>query len=233
MSIPLGRFVVVLLCLLAGIHCASKPPPPSEPIPPALASIDALLEARPVDTSRPDWKQKVPRPPPVSFPPQSKYYWMLFTSEGLVKIELFPQWAPRHVGTTLYLTRLGFYDGLVFHRIIPDFMAQSGDPTGTGSGDPGFRYAGEFPRRGPTHDGRGIVSAANAGPRTDGSQFFILFKEAGHLDGKHTVFGKVVEGFGTLRMLQARGSKSGKPTEIVRIERAEIRELPAKVIAGP
>jgi len=227
MSVSPVRFAVVLACLSAGVHCTSKPTPPSKPVPSAVASIDALLEARPVDTSRPDWKQKVPRPPPVAFPPESKYYWMLYTSEGLIKIELFPQWAPRHVGTTLYLTRLGFYDGLVFHRIIPNFMAQSGDPTGTGSGDPGFRYAGEFPRYAPGHDERGMVSAANAGPRTDGSQFFILFKEAGHLDGKHTVFGKVVEGFGTLRLLEARGTKSGKPRGEARIERAEIREQPA------
>ena len=74
---------------------------------------------------------------------------------------------------------------------------------------------------------------ANSGPNSNNSQFFVMFKSVKSLDGKHTVFGKVVEGFGTLRMLQARGSKSGKPTEIVRIERAEIRELPAKVIAGP
>jgi cyclophilin family peptidyl-prolyl cis-trans isomerase len=149
---------------------------------------------------------------------------MLFTSHGLLKIEFKPEKAPRHVGTMLYLTRLGFFDGLGFHRIIPKFMAQGGDPTGTGKGGPGFRYAGEFPRGAPRHNKRGVVSMANAGSRTDGSQFFILFDEAPHLDGKHTVFGQVVEGFGTLRQIEVLGSKDGKPREPVLIERAEIRE---------
>jgi len=204
--------------------CASPSPPTSGSIPSALATIDALIERHPVDTTQPGWKQKLPRPRRVSFPPDAKYYWMLFTRDGQMKIELLSQQAPRHVATTMYLTRLGFYDGLVFHRIVPGFMAQGGDPTGTGMGGPGFRYDGEFPRRGSRHDERGVVSSANAGPRTDGSQFFILFKAAEHLDGKHTVFGKVVEGFGTLRLIEGRGSRDGKPLQPARIERAEIHE---------
>lgn len=194
----------------------------------ALAATDALIAARPVDKSVPDWREHLHRPPPVRFPPDRRYYWILFTSEGLLRIELWPDKAPHHVGTMMYLTRLGFFDGLRFHRIIPKFMAQGGDPKGTGEGGPGFHYAGEFPRRkAPKHDERGIVSMANAGPRTDGSQFFILFAEAAHLDGKHTIFGKVVEGFGTLRAIEARGSESGEPSRPVVIERAEIREEPA------
>ena len=96
---------------------------------------------------------------------------------------------------------------------------------GNGEGGPGFRYGGEFPKkRAPKHDKRGVVSMANSGPRTDGSQFFILFKEAPNLDGKHTVFGRVVEGRGTLLGIEARGSKSGTPRAPVVIERAELRE---------
>ena len=191
----------------------------------ALEATDALLTAHPVDTTLPGWKQRLRRPPPIRFPQDRKYYWMLYTSEGLLKIELLAAKAPRHVGTMMYLTRLGFFDGVGFHRIIPQFMAQGGDPTGTGTGGPGFRYAGEFPRRGaPRHNKRGVVSMANAGPRTDGSQFFILFKEAPHLDGKHTVFGQVLEGFGTLRAIEFLGAKDGTPREAVLIERAEIRE---------
>jgi len=125
------------------------------------------------------------------------------------------------VASTIYLTRLGFYDGLGFHRIIPDFMAQGGDPLGTGTGSPGFRYAGEFHKKA-LHDERGIVSMANAGPRTDGSQFFILFKENESLEGKHTVFGMVVEGWGPLRSREMLGTKDGEPARSVTIERAVI-----------
>ena len=161
----------------------------------------------------------------VPFPRDRIYSWMLFTNLGLMRVELMPETAPQHVGATIYLTRLGFYDGLSFHRVIPKFMAQGGDPTGTGKGGPGFRYGGEFPRRNaPTHDERGVVSMANAGPRSDGSQFFILFDEAHHLDGKHTIFGRLVEGLGTLRLIEQLGTEKGTPSEPVVIERAEIRE---------
>jgi len=222
--------IVALLVLASCLACRSDSRARRD-VPSALAAIDALLAAHPVDTSAADWKLKVPRPPPVAFPADRTYYWMLFTNEGRMKIELLDDTAPRHVGTTLYLTRLGFYDGTPFHRIIPGFMAQGGDPTGSGRGGPGFRYDGEFPRYGaPKHDERGVVSMANAGPRTDGSQFFILFKEKPDLDGKHTVFGRVVEGLGTLRTLEAAGSEDGQPKWPILIERAEIREeeTPAK-----
>jgi cyclophilin family peptidyl-prolyl cis-trans isomerase len=228
--------VLVAVLLVGAVwqaSCASDPEPKTRasgastggaPIPSAIDSIDAMIAAHPVDTSRPDWREQVPRPAPVRFPPDRRYYWFLETSEGPLKIELLDETAPRHVGAMMYLTRLGFFDGLTFHRIIPGFMAQGGDPTGTGSGGPGFRYSGEFPRGAPKHDERGVVSMANAGPRTDGSQFFILFKEASHLNGKHTVFGRVVEGLGTLHGIEARGSQSGEPSRPVRIERAELRE---------
>ena len=205
------------------VACKSEPPA-RNPVPSALSAVDALLEAHPVDTTEPDWKLRVPRPPPLPFPRDRSYYWMLFTNAGLMKIELLHEAAPRHVATTMYLTRLGFYDGLVFHRIIPKFMAQGGDPLGTGKGGPGFRYAGEFPRGAPRHNERGVVSMANAGPRTDGSQFFIMFDENPALNGKHTVFGMLVEGFGTLRLLESVGSGSGKPRKPVVIERAELLE---------
>ena len=100
-------------------------------------------------------------------------------------------------------------------------MAQGGDPKGNGSGGPGFRIAGEFHKKG-LHTERGALSAANRGPRTDGSQFFITFKKAEELDGKHTVYGQTVEGMGTLRTLESIGSKSGKPAKDVRIRRAEV-----------
>jgi cyclophilin family peptidyl-prolyl cis-trans isomerase len=222
------KWIGVGIACVGLLSCASSPKRKAAAGPhvgSALEATDAMIAAHPVDKSQPGWKEQVPRPAPVRFPSDRKYFWMLETSEGPLKIEFLPAKAPRHVGTMMYLTRLGFFDGLTFHRIIPGFMAQGGDPTGTGSGGPRFRYAGEFPSRGaPKHDERGVVSMANAGPRTDGSQFFIMFKEAPHLDGKHTVFGRVVEGRGTLYGMEARGSKDGKPTGPVLIERAEIRE---------
>jgi len=187
----------------------------------ATVAIDGYIESHPVDKTDASWKSHVPPPPFVAFPGDRKYYWILDTSEGLLKIRLRPEYAPRHVSSTIYLTRLGFYNGLTFHRVIPQFMAQGGDPLGTGAGGPGYRYAGEFHKKA-KHDERGVVSMANAGPRTDGSQFFILFKEQPELDGKHTVFGEVVEGRGTLRSIEALGSKSGETKVDIVIHRAEI-----------
>lgn len=201
---------------------ASDPKPVTRPS--AVASVDKYIDQRPVDVSDPNWKSRVPRPPFVEFDPDTDYYWVLHTSAGGIKIQLKPEWAPAHVASTIYLTRLGFYDGTGFHRIIPKFMAQGGDPLGDGTGGPGYRMAGEFHRKA-RHNKRGVVSSANSGPRTDGSQFFILFSADGdHLDGKHTVYGRVVEGFGTLSAIERSGSESGEPTRTVTIRRSEILE---------
>jgi len=197
-------------------------PPPKFSGTPVLEVIDAYVDAHPPDRSDPGWKTRVPRPPPApTFNPHRRYYWYLRTSEGALKIELKPEWAPQRVATTIYLTQLGFYDGLVFHRVIPKFMAQGGDPIGTGRGGPGFGYPVETSRKG-RHSKRGVVAMANSGPRTEGSQFFILFDAADHLDGRHTVFGQVVEGLGTLKAMENYGSEDGKPKKIVVIRRAEI-----------
>ena len=115
------------------------------------------------------------------------------TSKGPIKIELFEDDAPNTVGNMISLIEKGFYDGLVFHRVIPNFMIQGGCPLGTGTGDPGYRFDDEF-RSNRCHDGPGILSMANAGPATNGSQFFITHSAQPHLDGKHTVFGKVIDG---------------------------------------
>jgi len=115
------------------------------------------------------------------------------TEKGNIDLELFPDEAPLTVLNFINLAHRGYYDGLKFHRVIDDFMIQGGDPTGTGSGGPGYRFVDECtPRR--KHDGPGILSMANAGPNTNGSQFFITHLATSHLDGKHTVFGRVVSG---------------------------------------
>ena len=126
-----------------------------------------------------------------------------------------------HVSSTIYLTKLGFYDDLAFHRVITGFMAQGGCPLGTGTGSPGYSFGGEFDRS-VRHDRPGLLSMANAGPNTDGSQFFLTFVATPHLDGKHTIFGEVVEGMDTVKKLEQAGSDSGTPREALEIEKATI-----------
>jgi peptidyl-prolyl cis-trans isomerase B (cyclophilin B) len=116
----------------------------------------------------------------------------LNTNQGPIDLELYPDDAPKTVDNFVSLARDGFYDGVIFHRVIPDFMIQGGDPTGTGSGGPGYTFEDEFNER---KVERGALAMANAGPNTNGSQFFIVTTEsASWLDGKHTVFGRVTAG---------------------------------------
>ncbi|MDH3744615.1 MAG: peptidylprolyl isomerase [Acidobacteriota bacterium] len=115
------------------------------------------------------------------------------TNKGSIEIELHGDKTPVTVANFVNLAQCGYYDGIVFHRVIANFMIQGGDPTGTGSGGPGYRFEDEFD---PSlkHDGPGVLSMANAGPRTNGSQFFITHVATPHLDGNHSVFGQVVSG---------------------------------------
>ena len=114
------------------------------------------------------------------------------TARGPIKVELYPEKAPLTVANFVNLVQRGFYDGLTFHRVIPDFMIQGGCPEGSGRGGPGYRFEDET-SNGVKHE-RGVLSMANAGPNTNGSQFFITHIKTDWLDGKHTVFGKVIEG---------------------------------------
>ena len=115
------------------------------------------------------------------------------TAKGTIKLELYADKTPITVKNFEDLATSGFYDGLTFHRVIPDFMIQGGCPKGTGSGGPGYEFEDEF-HPDLRHDGPGVLSMANAGPNTNGSQFFITHVETSWLDGKHTVFGRVIEG---------------------------------------
>ncbi len=188
---------------------------------PAIAAIDKQIADAKIDKSGDRWKGRLPKPTKVSFTPGKKYIWVLDTNKGPIEVELFADSAPMHVTSTIYLTDLGFYDGVIFHRVIPGFMAQGGDPTGTGTGGPGYRYDGEF--GGAKHNKPGMLSMANAGPGTDGSQFFLTFVETSYLDGKHTVFGQVVKGMDTVKALEKSGSPSGKTAEKLEIKKATIR----------
>ena len=170
-----------------------------------------------------EWKVKLTKPAQRQFDATKDYFWVLETNKGNIKIKLMPDVAPMHVSSTMFLTEKGFYNGTIFHRVISDFMAQGGCPLGTGTGGPGYKYAGEFSPN-VKHDRPFLLSMANAGPETDGSQFFITFKATPWLDGKHTIFGEVVEGQDTVKKLEAAGSPQGKPTEELKIIKAAIEE---------
>jgi peptidyl-prolyl cis-trans isomerase B (cyclophilin B) len=139
------------------------------------------------------------------------------TNKGTIEIELFDDDAPKTVENFTKLARDGFYDGVIFHRVIPDFMIQGGDPTGTGSGGPGYQFEDEFNNNKVV---RGALAMANAGPNTNGSQFFIVTAEATPwLDGKHTVFGRVTAGMDVVDEIeQVETDSRDKPHEDIRIE---------------
>lgn len=132
-------------------------------------------------------------PPPMQVETDRTYRATIETGRGKIELELFPQYAPKTVNNFIFLAREGFYDGVTFHRVISDFMIQGGDPTGSGRGGPGYRFEDEFTGNPLRHE-RGVISMANAGPGTNGSQFFITHGPQPHLDGRHTVFGKVTGG---------------------------------------
>ena len=188
---------------------------------PASKQIDAFIIEQNIDKAADNWKSNLPKPPQLTFSENKKYIWKLVTNKGPIHIELFPQYAPMHVSSTMYLSALGFYDNLIFHRVIPGFMAQGGDPLGTGRGNPGYRFAGEF-HDDASHDKPGMLSMANSGPNTDGSQFFITFKETRFLDGRHTVYGQVIDGMDTLAELEKIGSRSGATSEKLVITNAVV-----------
>ena len=132
------------------------------------------------------------------------------TSKGNIEIELYPEHAPMTVNNFVFLANEGYYDGVSFHRVIDNFVIQGGDPTGTGRGGPGYKFADETYGN-PLKHGTGVLSMANAGPNTNGSQFFITHSPQPHLDGKHTVFGKVVKGMEIVNAIR-QGDKMIKVT---------------------
>jgi cyclophilin family peptidyl-prolyl cis-trans isomerase len=145
----------------------------------------------------------------------------MITNKGTILIKFLPGVAPMHVTNFLYLTKLGFYDGITFHRVITGFMAQGGCPLGTGTGSPGYGFNGEFSPS-VKHDRGSLLSMANAGPGTDGSQFFLTFVATPWLDGKHTIFGEVVEGTDVVKKLEAAGSQSGRTSEPLSMEKVTV-----------
>ncbi|HSH22243.1 MAG TPA: peptidylprolyl isomerase [Candidatus Caenarcaniphilales bacterium] len=161
------------------------------------------------------------KPPSMSVDTARRYTATIETSSGTMTAELFPGDAPQTVNNFVFLARDGFYDGVIFHRVISGFMIQGGDPTGTGTGGPGYRFADEPVRR--SYE-RGTLAMANAGPNTNGSQFFIMHADY-PLPPNYTIFGKLTGGEDVLDSIAAaRTGANDRPADPVRIERIRISE---------
>ncbi len=150
-------------------------------------------------TTRKQWDQ----PPAMQIDPAKRYQATFDTEAGSFEVDLFADRAPNTVNNFVFLAREGFYDDTTFHRVIAEFMAQAGDPTGTGTGGPGYRFPDEF-HPDLKHEGPGLLSMANAGPNTNGSQFFITFAAAPWLDGRHPIFGQVTSGHEAVSAIKLR-----------------------------
>jgi len=161
-------------------------------------------------------------PPAMQIDPKKNYRANMETDKGTMIIELFADKTPNTVNNFVFLSREGYYDGVIFHRVIDNFMVQGGDPTGTGMGGPGYKFGDEFDTS-LKHDRQGVLSMANAGPGTNGSQFFITHVPTPWLDGKHSVFGQVVEGLDVLMSIPAR-DPNNRNAPAVKITRVTIEE---------
>ena len=166
-------------------------------------------------------------PPPMTIDPKKTYTATIDTSEGAINVELYPQDAPGHVNSFVFLAREGFYEGSIFHRVIPGFMIQGGDPTGTGTGGPGYKLKAEF---NPRSHKRGVLSMARTSdPNSAGTQFFICVADARFLDNQYTAFGRVADDE-SLKTAQAIGKvrtgANDRPVEDVKIKKATVTESP-------
>lgn len=187
----------------------------------AIKQIDEMITKADVNKEAAKWRTSLTKPEVAKFDAEHSYFARMETNKGSLRIKLMPELAPMHVTSFIYLSRMGFYDGLKFHRVISGFMAQGGCPLGSGTGSPGYKFAGEFDPK-VKHDRPGLLSQANSGPGTDGSQFFLTFVPTPHLNGKHTIYGEIVEGMDTLKKIESFGSRSGKTSEAVSITEVTI-----------
>ena len=160
-------------------------------------------------------------PPPMVIDTGNRYRAIMETEKGTLVLELFARDVPKTVNNFVFLATQGYYDGTTFHRVLPGFMAQGGDPTGTGTGGPGYRFEDEFTEH--TH-GTGALSMANSGPNTNSAQFFITYAPQHGLDGKHTVFGQLIEGMDVLQKLTPRDPSQNPQFEGDKIIRITIEE---------
>ncbi|WP_369688621.1 peptidylprolyl isomerase, partial [Ardenticatena maritima] len=194
--------------------------PTSEPAPTSAAEPTPEAAAPAPTPAYQQWDE----PPPMQIDPNAIYVATIKTEKGDIRIQLFADKAPKTVNNFVFLAEQGFYDNTTFHRVIPDFMAQGGDPSGTGAGGPGYTFEDEISPD-LVFDGPGYLAMANAGPNTNGSQFFITYVETPWLNGRHTIFGKVVEGMDVALSLTPRDPQQNPDFEGDRILTVEIETV--------
>lgn len=214
---------VVAVLVIALIVWQLWPEPEAEPAADSTAAT-ALEGERPLANILPAERNNFYNAPPEMMIDTDKTYEAIITTnKGEMRLRLFDDEAPVTVNNFVFLANQGFYDGTIFHRVLADFMAQGGDPTGTGSGGPGYQFQDEFDDS-LSFDRRGLLAMANAGPGTNGSQFFITFngENSAHLTGAHTIFGELVEGDDVLSAITLRNPGSDTPADV--IESIEIVE---------
>ncbi len=180
---------------------------PEDQVPYDPATLDAILK---LANLRP---KQYDQCPPVITSPDKQYTATLKTDQGDIKIQLYADKAPLAVNSFVFLAKMGYFDGMIFHRVLPDFVAQAGDPSGTGFGGPGYQFANEVSAD-MKFDRAGLVGMANAGADTNGSQFFITYTETPQLDGGYTIFGEVIEGMEVVQALTPRDPASSAPADL-------------------
>ena len=209
----LPLFALLTISMLAFAACRGNDPDPT-----ATAISIPVLKGGSGDVLVPGAKMLSPGDDPAmptgALDTSKTYTATFITDAGEFEILLFDDEAPLTVENFVNLANIGFYDGLMFHRVLADFMAQGGDPDGTGAGGPGYQFRDEFDST-RQHDKPGILSMANAGPNTNGSQFFITFVPTPHLDGKHTIFGEVTEGMENVMKITLRNPGDPTPGDII------------------
>ena len=185
--------------------------------------LAAAVLAAPAIAQKKQWDKE----PEMKIDVNKTYVARMDTTEGPIVIELYPKQAPHHVNSFVFLANEGFYDGVIFHRVIPGFMVQGGDPTGTGGGGPGYKLKAEF---NDTKHTRGILSAARtADPNSAGSQFFLMHGDAPHLDNRYTAYGKVVEGIEVVdKIVSAPTGAQDRPRNPASIKSIKIEVKDAK-----
>lgn len=199
--------------------------PDATPSPTSSPTVEAVAcgGERPASAGQP--KPSFDEPPEMAIDKQKSYRAVLETSCGTIELELFADRTPVTVNNFVFLARQQFYDGLIFHRVILDFMNQTGDPKGDGTGGPGYQFKDEIVKD-LKFDEPGLLAMANAGPDTNGSQFFITVAPATHLNGMHTIFGRVVGGMDVVREINSLATDAAdRPNETVYIERVRIDEV--------
>ena len=198
----LGAAMLLATAMVVAACGGDDPEPTPTPLRVETATPTAAAGDTSAGPSPTPGPQEYDGPPDLVIDTSKDYYATFVTERGEFRLRLFDDRAPRTVNNFVFLARDGFYNGVTFHRVIPGFMAQGGDPTGTGGGSPGYRFDDEF-HPDLIHNA-GVISMANSGPNTNGSQFFITFVPTPHLDGAHAVFGEVVEGMDVVNNISPR-----------------------------